>query len=106
MRAINWVLIGLLGGVSSFGCAHAGGGREAPASLLEISSEVTDADVWVDGQYVGQVAAVTGQLRLAPGVHRVEIRKSGHFPVQRTIRVERQGGGAVLIEAELLADPR
>jgi len=87
------------------GCAH-GSGREPAASMLEIATSSADADVWVDGEYVGQVAAVSGKLRLAPGVHRVEIRKPGHFPVQRTVRVEKQSGGAVVVEAELLTDPR
>jgi hypothetical protein len=89
-----------------FGCAHGGAGREAPTSLLEITSETPDADVWVDGQYIGQISAVSGQLRLAAGVHRVEIRKPGHFPVQRTVRVEKHAGGSVVVAAELLTDPR
>lgn len=92
--------------VLAHGCVHAKHGREGPSSLLEIASETSDADVWVDGQYIGQVEAVSGRLKLAPGVHRVEIRKPGHFPVQRTVRVEKQGGGSVVVEAELLADPR
>jgi hypothetical protein len=87
------------------GCAHSSG-REPPASVLEIATATTDADVWVDGEYIGQVAAVSGKLRLAPGVHRVEIRKPGHFPVQRTVRVDKQSGGTVVVEAELLTDPR
>lgn len=98
------LVVGLL--AASHGCVHAQSGREAPSSLLEITSDTTDADVWVDGQYIGQVAAVSGRLKLAAGVHRVEIRKPGHFPVQRTVRVDKQGGGAVVVEAELLADPR
>jgi hypothetical protein len=92
--------------LSGLGCAHARGGREPPASVLEISTATSDADVWVDGQYIGQVAQVSGRLRLAPGIHRVEVRKPGHFPVQRTVRVEKQGGGTVVVEAELLTDPR
>jgi hypothetical protein len=89
----------------ALGCAH-GSGREPPASMLEIATATADADVWVDGEYVGQVAAVSGKLRLAPGVHRVEVRKPGHFPVQRTVRVDKQSGTTVVVEAELLADPR
>jgi len=91
---------------SSFACAHGRAGREPPASVLEIVTATADADVWVDGEYIGQVAVVSGRLRLGPGVHRVEIRKPGHFPVQRTVRVDKQGGGAVTVEAELLTDPR
>jgi hypothetical protein len=88
------------------GCAHTKAGRDAPTSLLEITSDTPDADVWVDGQYIGQVSAVSGQLRLAAGVHRVEVRKPGFFPVQRTVRVSKQAGGAVVVDAEMLTDPR
>jgi hypothetical protein len=111
-RARSRVRVGVLVGLVSLSlwfsqaCVHARYGREGPSSLLEITSETTDADVWVDGQYIGQIAAVSGRLKLTPGVHRVEIRKPGHFPVQRTVRVEKQGGGAVVVDAELLADPR
>jgi hypothetical protein len=105
-RGRGRVLSCLLALSSLTGCVHAQHGREAPSSLLEITSDTTDADVWVDGQYIGQVAAVSGHLKLATGVHRVEIRKPGHFPVQRTVRVEKNGGGAVVVEATLLADPR
>jgi hypothetical protein len=107
-RARSRVGVGVLVGLLALaqGCVHAREGREGPSSLLEITSDTADADVWVDGQYIGQVAAVSGRLKLAPGVHRVEIRKPGHFPVQRTVRVEKQGGGAVVVDAELLADPR
>src|SRR5690554_6079312 len=83
-RASAWVLASSL----ALACAHGGGaGRKAPASVLEIVTETSDADVWVDGEYIGQVSAVSGALRLGVGVHRVEIRKPGHFPVQRTVRV-------------------
>ncbi|KIG12127.1 hypothetical protein DB30_01891 [Enhygromyxa salina] len=92
--------------VAGTGCAHTQGGRAAPTSLLAIECDTPDADVWVDGQYIGQIAAVSGRLRLAAGVHRVEVRKPGHFPVQRTVRVEKQGGGTVIVTAELLTDPR
>jgi hypothetical protein len=92
---------------ASSGCAHTpGAGREAPTSVLEITANVPEADVWVDGEYIGQVEAVSGKLKLRAGVHRVEIRKPGHFPVQRTVEVEKKAGGVVSVEAELLTDPR
>ena len=88
------------------GCAHTTTQKAAPTSMLEIASETRDADVWVDGQYIGQVEQVSGKLGLTPGVHRVEIRKPGHFPVQRTIRVDKRAGGIVQLSAEMLQDPR
>ena len=94
--------------LASSACAHGStaGRGEPPVTVLEIVSETRDADVWVDGEYVGQVEAVSGALRLAPGVHRVEIRKPGYFPVQRTVRVVRKAGGTVSVSAEMLTDPR
>ncbi len=104
-RALALVLVLVL---VAGGCAHGKGGREEPASLLEIVTvaEDQDADVWVDGQYIGQVGAVSGKLSLAPGVHRVEVRKPGRFPVQKTVKIERKPDERVRVEAELLADPR
>ncbi|MCR9165231.1 MAG: hypothetical protein ACE37F_27045 [Nannocystaceae bacterium] len=85
-------------------------GTGAPLAI-EVAPEDVDADVYVDGNYVGQVGSLTAAgaepLVLAPGVHRLEVRKPGRFPVQRTIRVE---GGPnrepVVVNAELLEDPR
>jgi hypothetical protein len=88
--------------------------RPAPGTGAALSIEVpqadSDADVYVDGNYIGQVgsltAAGTEPLVLAPGVHRLEVRKPGRFPVQRTIRVEGGPGAApVVVQAELLEDP-
>lgn len=99
-----WILVsvGLLGA-----CAPKAG----VGAVLEIQAPADDqdADVFVDGNYIGQVnaldAAGTGGLKLAPGVHRVEIRKHGRFPVQKTVSVARGGASVVVVVAELLEDP-
>lgn len=74
-----------------------------------------DADVYVDGRYVGSIEAIQATndgttaraIDLAPGLHRVEIRKPGRFPVQRTIRVEKTplSQTRVVLDAELLENP-
>jgi len=88
--------------------------RPAPGTGAPLAIEVpdadADADVYVDGNYIGQVGSLTAAgadpLVLAPGVHRLEVRKPGRFPVQRTIRVEGgQGSEPVVVQAELLEDP-
>jgi len=60
------------------GCRHADAGT---ALRIEVPQEDLDADLFVDGQYVGQVGAMgkepVGPVKLAPGVHRVEVRKPG-----------------------------
>lgn len=93
--------------VASTGCRRG----QAGSALVVLTDEADqDADVYVDGNYVGQVGelqnATTGSLRLAPGVHRVEIRKPGRFPVQKTVRVEKKPPPQTTVEAELLEDPQ
>lgn len=104
----SWLLACML--LQQLGCNHLRGGRnEDVSSRLEIvvaDAADADADVWVDGQYIGQVAEVSGRLELAPGKHRVEVRKPGHFPVQRTVEVARKPAPTLRVEAELLSDPR
>ncbi len=88
------------------------GCRQAAVSTslrIEVPQDDLDADLYVDGLYVGQVSAVgrepVGPVMLAPGVHRVEVRKPGRFPVQRTVRVDATTPAETVIEAELLEDP-
>jgi hypothetical protein len=76
-------------------------------STLKIVTVDDDAEVYVDGAYLGQVREVSGAQQLTPGVHRVEVRKPGRFPVQRTIRVDpKRPAEFSEIAAELLEDPR
>jgi len=84
---------------------------EAGTALrLEVPQADHDADVYVDGHYVGQVSDLgkdpVGPILLAPGVHRVEVRKAGRFPVQRTVRVDESTPAETVIDAELLEDPQ
>lgn len=68
-----------------------------------------DADLWVDGNYIGRVGEIASAgakpLQLAPGRHRVEVRKPGRFPVQRTVVVDGRDA-TVELAAELLEDPQ
>lgn len=91
------------------GLAPACAGKDAAAELVvRVPGEDRDAELYVDGHYVGQVGAVSrpgDRIRLAPGTHRVEVRKPGRFPVQRTVSVRRHPPPHVVVEAELLEDP-
>ena len=85
-------------------------GVEQSAPLtIEVPDADLDAEVHVDGNYVGQVRALsapeTGPLLLAPGIHRVEVRKPGRFPVQQTVTVKKDRNGPVVLRIELLEDP-
>lgn len=78
---------------------------------ITIAEGDVDADVFIDGNYVGQVAEIqgtaAGPMLLAPGKHRLEVRKDGRFPFQRTIEVDPGHPPPALdVHAELLTDPR
>lgn len=95
-------------------CTTAAGCRttSGPGATLQVTTvpEDADADVFVDGNYIGRVADLQQRgspaLQLAPGTHRVEVRKAGRFPVQRTLRIAAGGPGTVTLAAELLEDPQ
>lgn len=91
--------------VAPTGCA----GTKATSLRIEIAEADRDADVFIDGQYVGQVQEIqgtaAGDVLLGPGVHRLEIRKPGRFPVQKTLQVARRPEKTTTVEAELLVDP-
>lgn len=92
------------------GCATRSGRTDQAAPLvIEVPDVDLDAEVFVDGNYVGQVKALrvpeTGPILLAPGVHRVEVRKPGRFPVQRTVTVGKAQRTPAVVRAELLEDP-
>ncbi len=84
-----------------------GAGAAAGAVLIfEISDGDDDADVFVDGNYVGQVREVQGAVRVAPGKHRVEVRKPGRFPIQKTVEVDRgRREQTRQVRGELLSNP-
>lgn len=96
--------------------AAAGGCRPAAASAgpvdlhIATTAEDADADVYVDGHYVGQVRALGGDtlgtVKLTPGQHRVEIRKPGRFSVKRTVVVDADSPPRLELAAELLPDPQ
>lgn len=85
------------------------GVEQSAPLVIETVPEDRDAEVYVDGNYVGTVSAIstpeTGPLLLAPGIHRVEVRKPGRFPIQLTVTVKKDRNGPVVIRAELLEDP-
>lgn len=78
-------------------------------ATLEVTTAPADADadLWIDGNYVGRVSDIgtsAKPIALAPGKHRVEVRKPGRFPVQRTVEVK-GSEGTIRLQAELLEDP-
>lgn len=104
-QTLVWAAMIALASPGLSGCAQAG-------SKLVVSTapEHADADLFVDGQYLGvvkeQAQSSAQPVRLAPGTHRVELRKPGYFPYQRALRVpSRDAPAQIDLEAELFEKP-
>ena len=91
-------------------CAHRPASSAGEESILKIDvlPEDGDADLFINGNYVGTVAETQQSaalpIRLAVGSHRIELRKPGRFPVQRTVIVER-GGAPSVVHATFPEEP-
>ena len=91
--------------IGGSGCA-----RSISQLQVHVAPEHRDAELYVDGHLVGTVGELqtdqAGLPSLAPGEHRVEVRKPGFFPYQRSVHVARRHAMPVIeVEAELLGDP-
>ncbi|UCD57367.1 MAG: PEGA domain-containing protein [Candidatus Hydrogenedentota bacterium] len=67
--------------------------------VIMVSSTPPDADVFVDGDFVGNSPC---KLRLRAGIHIIEVKKDGYSPYRREIKV--LGGSELTIKAILNAN--
>jgi hypothetical protein len=54
-------------------------GVRAGQAVVYVSSNVGDAQVYVDGRFVGMVGMLHGGLAMDPGHHRLELRADDYF---------------------------
>ena len=48
-------------------------------AIVYLKSNVTDAQVYVDGRFIGPISILRGGIALDPGKHRVELRRDDYF---------------------------
>ncbi len=73
-------------------------GTAAMSAKLSISSTPTDAEIEVDGEFVGNTPSV---LALATGAHTIVVRSAGYARWEKTLRLM---PGEVRLSAELLPE--
>jgi hypothetical protein len=71
--AVFAVALAACGGAQSAGRSH---GNDA---VMFLTSNVADAQVYVDGRFVGPVNLVKAGIAMDPGKHRVELRHDDYF---------------------------
>ncbi len=59
----------------------------ADAAVVLVQSNVPDAELWIDGRFVGLVGTLAGGVSLAPGAHRVEVRHALYHTFYQLIEV-------------------
>lgn len=67
--------------VTSAACGPrpAPGGVTARDAIVKLTSNVPEAQVYVDGRFIAPVSMLRGGVAVEPGVHRFEVRHEGHF---------------------------
>ncbi len=73
------VLVLVLDLVSGCGPKPAPTGPSPNDAVIYLSSNVSDAQVYVDGRFVGPLAVVRRGISFDPGHHRVELRHDDYF---------------------------
>ena len=75
-----------------------GGGDEA---VVKITSNVRDAQLYVDGRYIAPISSLGGGVLVEPGAHRLELRSDEHFSAYLEVSVA--GGDRKTVEMKLAA---
>jgi hypothetical protein len=68
------------------------------AAIIYITSNVGDAQVYVDGRFIAPLDALGGGIAVAPGTHRVELRHDEYFSSYREVQVARAARQKLAIE--------
>lgn len=55
------------------------GGVAAGDAIVFVTSNVHDAQLYVDGRFVGPLDALRGGIAVEPGAHRLELRHEDYF---------------------------
>ena len=58
-------------------------------AVVFLTSNVRDAQAFVDGRFVAPLDALGGGLALEPGAHRLELRHEDYFPSYLELQVAR-----------------
>jgi hypothetical protein len=77
LRILLFVLVVAIGS----GCGGRNGPTRAPRedAVVVLKANVRDAQLYVDGRFIGPLDAIGGGVAVAPGMHRFELRHEEYF---------------------------
>lgn len=65
--------------LSACGGTQKPGGVDGDDAIVKMKSNVTDAQLYVDGRFIGPLGALRGGVAVEPGTHRFELRHDDYF---------------------------
>jgi hypothetical protein len=81
------------------------GGAQKPArgvgsndAIVQLRSNVRDAQVYVDGRFVASLDAIGGGVAVEPGTHRFELRRDDFFSAYLELTLARAERKKVVVE--------
>lgn len=72
-------LVGLLGLLAACGGKQTTSRVDPSDAIFYLRSNVGDANVYVDGRFIGPVTVLKGGIAVEPGKHRLELRHEDYF---------------------------
>jgi hypothetical protein len=90
VKAVVLVALGAFAAVA--GCAPAltpADGVAPSDALLFVRSNLSDADLLVDGHTIGSIGMLRGGVAVEPGVHHLEVKHDDYFSTYKEVRVGR-----------------
>jgi len=95
IRAVAGLLAGLLAGCGAGAAAPRGSSGQA---ILYITSNVPDAQVYIDGRFIAPLDTLGSGLALEVGAHRLELRHEDYFSTYRELQIARAARQRITVE--------
>jgi hypothetical protein len=92
-----WALLACLAGACG-GTARSARGIERDDAIVQLRSNVRDAQVYVDGRFVAPLDAVARGIAMRPGYHRIELRRDEYFSSYLEVELARAERRKVKVE--------
>jgi hypothetical protein len=73
-------------------------GVTADDAIIQVKSNVREAQVYVDGRFVAPLQALRGGVAVTPGTHRFELRHEDYFSAYLEMTVARAERKSVAME--------
>ena len=88
----------LAGALAACGPKTGARGPTGDDAIVKLTSNVRDAQVYVDGRFIAPLVALRGGVAVEPGVHRIELRHDAYFSSYLELTVTRAERKTVALE--------